>query len=97
VKEVIRSGVAKPKELLHYSMSLPVSVVITGCDSEKILDQALESVRTFEPLDRAAREALVARVKDSAARGEFERYKTTAFFDSTAQHPEYLGPAPRAS
>jgi predicted aldo/keto reductase-like oxidoreductase len=97
VKEILRSGVAQPIELLHYSMSLPVSVVITGCESVKILEQALEAARTFEPMDAAAREELVNRVKDVAERGEFERYKTTAFFDSTAQHPEYLGPAPRAS
>jgi predicted aldo/keto reductase-like oxidoreductase len=97
VKEILRSGVAQPIELLHYSMSLPVSVVITGCDSVKILEQALEAARTFEPMDAAAREELVNRVKGAAAHGEFERYKTTAFFDSTAQHPEYLGPPPRAS
>jgi predicted aldo/keto reductase-like oxidoreductase len=97
VKEILRTGVAQPIELLHYSMSLPVSVVITGCDSMTILEQALEAVRTFEPMDAAARQELVGRVKDAAARGEFERYKTTAFFDSTAQHPEYLGPVPRAS
>lgn len=95
VKEVLRSGAAKPIELLHYSMSLPVSVVITGCDSITILEQALEAVRTFEPMDSTARDQLVGRFKDPASHGEFERYKTTSFFDSTAQHPEYLGPSER--
>jgi predicted aldo/keto reductase-like oxidoreductase len=91
VKEVLRSGVAKPIELLHYVMSLPVSVVITGIDSLKILDQALEAVRTFKPLDHNEREALAARVKDAARRGKFERYKTTSMFDATAKNPSWLG------
>jgi predicted aldo/keto reductase-like oxidoreductase len=91
VKEVLRSGVAKPIELLHYVMSLPVSVVITGIDSLKILDQALEAVRTFKPLDHTDREALAARVKDAARRGKFERYKTTSIFDATAKNPSWLG------
>src|SRR5258705_5211811 len=46
VEEVLRSGVATPIELLHFVMSQPVAVVITGIDSLKILDQAFEAVRT---------------------------------------------------
>ncbi len=91
VKEVLRSGVAKPIELLHYVMSLPVSVVITGIDSLKILEQALEAVRTFKPLSPDERTSLAARVQDAALHGKFERYKTTAVFDSTAKHPAWLG------
>jgi hypothetical protein len=30
-------------EALHYAMSLPTSVVITGIDKPEILDQALEA------------------------------------------------------
>jgi aryl-alcohol dehydrogenase-like predicted oxidoreductase len=91
VKEVLRSGVATPIELLHYVMSLPVSVVITGMDSMKMLDQAMEAARTFKPLDAEARAAIVARVKDAARDGKFERYKTTAVFDATARNADWLG------
>jgi aryl-alcohol dehydrogenase-like predicted oxidoreductase len=91
VEEVLRSGVAKPIELLHYVMSLPVSVVITGIDSLKILDQACDAVRTFMPLSGDERTALAARVQDAALHGRFERYKTTSVFDSTAKHPAWLG------
>ncbi|HEX4414058.1 MAG TPA: aldo/keto reductase [Lacipirellulaceae bacterium] len=90
VKEVIRSGVATPTELHHYVMSLPVSVMITGIDSLKILDQAIESARTYKALDAAARAELVNRVADAARDGKFEKYKTTAHFDGTAQHPQWL-------
>ena len=37
-------------EVLHYCLNLPVAVQITGIDSQRILDQALEAVRTFKPL-----------------------------------------------
>ena len=36
-------------ECLHYVMSLPVSVVITGCESLPILQQALEAARSYLP------------------------------------------------
>lgn len=91
VKEVVRTGVATPIELLHYVMSLPVSVVITGIDSLKILDQACEAVRTFKPLEADQRAALAARVQEAALHGKFERYKTTSMFDATAKHPTWLG------
>ena len=45
-----QSGAATAIECLHYAMNLPTSVVITGCDSMKLLDQALEAGRTFKPL-----------------------------------------------
>jgi aryl-alcohol dehydrogenase-like predicted oxidoreductase len=90
VREVLRSGVATPIELLHYVMSLPVAVVITGIDSLKILNQALEAVRTFQPLTPDQRTALAARVNNVAQHGKFERYKTSAIFDGTAKNPAWL-------
>jgi predicted aldo/keto reductase-like oxidoreductase len=90
---VLRSKTVQPIECLHYAMTLPTSVVITGIDSEKILDQALEAVRTFKPLSRDEVAALLDRTKEVAMTGKFEPFKTTAHFDSTAQHPQWLGAA----
>jgi aryl-alcohol dehydrogenase-like predicted oxidoreductase len=78
-------------ECLHYALSLPTSVVITGIDSMRILDQALEAVRTYRPLNGADIDSLRARTKAAASRGEFEPFKTTSLFDGTAQHPIWLG------
>jgi predicted aldo/keto reductase-like oxidoreductase len=95
--DILKSGVVKPIECLHYAMSLPTSVVITGIDSMKILDQAMEAVRTFQPLTRDQLTALLSRTKSIAATGEYEKFKTTIRFDGTAQHPEWLGyPKPSA-
>jgi predicted aldo/keto reductase-like oxidoreductase len=88
---VLKSKAATPIECLHFAMSLPTSVVITGIDSMKILQQGLEAVKTFKPLTEKQTTDLLARTAKAAAKGEFERFKTTNAFDSTAQHPAWLG------
>ncbi|MFZ1122422.1 MAG: hypothetical protein WAN81_19530, partial [Candidatus Binataceae bacterium] len=87
----LHSGVLTPIECLHYSMNLPTSVVITGCDSMRILEQALDAARTFRPMEDTARDALLAKTETIAASGGFELYKTSQTFDSTSTHPEWLG------
>ena len=88
---VVNSNVATPIELLHYSMTMPTSVVITGIDSMKILDQACEAVKTFHPLTRAEIAALLGKTRIAAADGAYELFKTTSHFDSTAKNPTWLG------
>lgn len=87
---LLKSGRVKPMECLHYALNLPTSVVITGCESMAILDQAIEAAQTFQPLSRAAVAALLAKTKDAAMTGGFEPFKTTQQFDGTAQHPQWM-------
>ncbi|HEY4677453.1 MAG TPA: aldo/keto reductase, partial [Candidatus Angelobacter sp.] len=47
---ILKSGVVKPMECLHYALNLPTSVVITGIDSQEILQQAFEAAKTFKPM-----------------------------------------------
>ena len=93
---ILKSGTVTPVECLHYALSLPTSVVITGCDSMEVLNQALDAVRTFRPLTVPQREALLSRTRVVASRGEFEPFKTSSIFDSTATHPDWLGEEPQA-
>jgi predicted aldo/keto reductase-like oxidoreductase len=93
---ILKSGTVTPVECLHYALSLPTSVVITGCDSMEVLDQALDAVRTFHPLTVPQREALLSRTRAAAAHGEYEPFKTSSIFDSTATHPEWLGEEPQS-
>jgi aryl-alcohol dehydrogenase-like predicted oxidoreductase len=88
---ILESKTVTPTECLHYAMHLPTSVVITGCDSMEILEQALEAARTFTPMSDAAVRQLLAKTQSAAARGTFELFKTSSLFDSTATHPEWLG------
>src|SRR6202047_2786573 len=45
---ILRSNVVKSEECLHYAMTLPTSVVITGCDSLQILESSLQAARSFQ-------------------------------------------------
>jgi predicted aldo/keto reductase-like oxidoreductase len=92
---ILKSGTVTPVECLHYALSLPTSVVITGCDSLDVLDQALDAVRTFRTMSVPQREALLSKTRAAAARGEFEPFKTSSIFDSTAKHPDWLGEEPQ--
>ena len=88
---ILKSGTVTAIECLHYALSLPTSVVITGCESLERLDQAIEAVKRFRPMTDPQRSALLAKTAQAASRGEFEPFKTTSIFDATATNPEWLG------
>src|SRR2546423_14122772 len=44
---ILKSNTVTPVECLHFAMNLPASVVITGCDSLPILQQAADAARAF--------------------------------------------------
>lgn len=37
---ILKSGVVEPIDCLHYSLNLPLSVLITGINTQQLLDQA---------------------------------------------------------
>jgi aryl-alcohol dehydrogenase-like predicted oxidoreductase len=78
-------------ECLHYAMSLPTSVVITGCETMERLEQAIHAAETFQPMSPQQIEALLAKTKTAALTGKFEPFKTTTIFDGTAQNPQWMG------
>jgi aryl-alcohol dehydrogenase-like predicted oxidoreductase len=88
---ILKSNTVQPLEALHYGLTQPVSVIITGIDSIQVLDQAFEAARTFKPLDQAQISSLLARTATAASDGKFELFKTTSHFDGTAQNPKWLG------
>ncbi|HZP33449.1 MAG TPA: aldo/keto reductase [Candidatus Acidoferrales bacterium] len=91
-REILESHAVTAVECLRYAMSLPTSVVITGCDSMPILEQALNAARNFKPMDQKEVAALLAKTAPVAKSGKYELYKTTHTFDGTYQHPDWLGP-----
>jgi aryl-alcohol dehydrogenase-like predicted oxidoreductase len=91
---ILKSGVVSAIECLHYALSLPTSVVITGIESMERLDQAFDAVRTFRPLGDEQRRALLTKTAPAASRGEFELFKTSSIFDATALNPAWLGEEP---
>jgi len=91
---ILKSGTVTAIECLHYALSLPTSVVITGIESMERLDAALEAARSFRRLDQAEMDELRAKTSTAALRGEFELFKTSTVHDGTVEHPEWLGEEP---
>lgn len=87
----LKSDTATPVEYLHYAMNLPTDVVITGCDSMKILQQAVDAAKSFLPLSQQEVAAILAKTAPVANAGKFERYKTSTQFDSTTNNPSWMG------
>lgn len=88
---ILDSGTVQPIEALHYGMSQPVAVVITGMETTADLEQALTAARTFQPMTEQAQQALLSRTATAAAEGKYELFKTSSHFDGTAQNPKWLG------
>jgi aryl-alcohol dehydrogenase-like predicted oxidoreductase len=87
---ILQSKTAEPVECLQYALNLPTSVVITGCDSLPILQQALKVARTFQPLTQMQVAALLAKTEKAAQSGQYELYKTAHNFDGTFHNPQWL-------
>jgi hypothetical protein len=69
--------------------------VITGVDSMAVLDQAFEAAKTFAKVSKEDLATILEKTRSSALNGLFEPFKTSAIFDSTAAHPEWLGYHPQ--
>ena len=88
---VLQSKTATPIECLHYCLNLPIAVQIAGIDSQQVLDQAFEAVKTFKPMTEAQVSQILNKTREAAQAGRFEPYKTSAHFDGTAANPKWLG------
>jgi len=88
---LLKSKTVTPTECLHYALSLPTSVVITGIDSMEIMDQTFAVADSFHPLSEDERQALLSKTRTAAVNGRFEPFKTSSLFDGTAANPEWLG------
>jgi predicted aldo/keto reductase-like oxidoreductase len=89
--EILKSKTVTPVECLQYAMTLPTSVVITGCDSVPVVHQAIDTAKNFRPLSKEQVASLLAKTADVARDGSLELYKVSHHFDGTYQHPEWMG------
>jgi len=88
---ILDSKTVTPIEGLHFCLNLPIAVQIAGIDSQKVLDQAFEAVKTFKPMTEAQVAQILDKTSEAAQAGKFELYKTSAHFDGTAANPNWLG------
>jgi aryl-alcohol dehydrogenase-like predicted oxidoreductase len=88
--KALETGAVTAEECLRYALSLPTSVVITGCESVEDVQQALRVGGAFTPMSDEERADLLHRTEPHARQGRFERYKTTDQHDGTKQNPHWL-------
>jgi aryl-alcohol dehydrogenase-like predicted oxidoreductase len=77
------------EDALRYVLSLPVSTLITGIDSEQVLDQNLKIVRAFKPLTAAEKERIERSTAQAAGDGRFELFKSAQNFDGPVHRKQH--------
>ena len=72
--EIAKQKVFKVEDALRYVWSLPVSVLISGCDSPEVLDQNVASSKVFQPVSVDERVDILDRTEVHKGTS-VERYK----------------------
>jgi predicted aldo/keto reductase-like oxidoreductase len=66
----------------RYALSLPISTLAVGIESEENLNQDLEIARTFQPMNDLEKQAVLDEVEEHAGDGRYEWFKTTQHYDA---------------
>ena len=69
-----RSGTLNMREAMYYSLSLPVSTIIIGCDSIPQLEENVNLAREFTPFNQKQMEELTARAEPVSKPALFFRF-----------------------
>ena len=91
---LLKPGVVSASECIQYALNLPTATVICGIDRQEILEQAFTIAKSFKLMSEAQVEALLKKTQALAMDGQYELFKTTAHFDATARHADWLGDDP---
>jgi hypothetical protein len=85
---VTKAGIS-PQDAIRYVLSLPICSLVSGIDSEKVLDQNLQIVRGFQPMTAAEIQQLEARTLSMAGDGRYELFKTSKSFDGPVHRKQH--------
>jgi len=77
------------EDALRYTLSLPISTLVSGIDSEKILDQNLKIVRDFKPLTAEEKTAIEQKTRLLAGDGRFELFKSSKVYDGKVHRKQH--------
>jgi predicted aldo/keto reductase-like oxidoreductase len=86
---IVSKGGVRVEDALRYVLSLPIATLVSGIDSEKVLDQNLKIVREFQPLSPAEREAIEKQTLALAGDGRFELFKSSKAFDGPVHRRQH--------
>jgi len=78
---VLRANVVSVKDALSYIWSQPVSTIVSGMDTEQLLEANAGTASHFKPMSPIEQLGLLAKTKDAGSTGDFEPFKTPPNFD----------------
>lgn len=76
-------------DAIRYVLSLPITSLVSGIDSEKVLDQNLAIVRNFKPMTDDERRAIEDRTRPLAGDGRYELFKSSKAFDGPVHRKQH--------
>lgn len=76
---IIRNNIATIKECLTFTMSLPVSTLISGMEKTAYMLENVEIAKNFTPMSEATMAALLDKTYEHAQGGTHEWYKKTTY------------------
>ena len=77
------------EDALRYVLSLPITTLVSGIDSEKVLEQNLKIVREFKPLTEAERQRIESFTLKFAGDGRYELFKSSKFYDGPVHRRQH--------
>ena len=86
---IVTKGGVPVEDALRYVLSLPIATLVSGIDSEKVLDQNLAIVRGFRPMSDDERSAVERRTLALAGDGRFELFKSSKAFDGPVHRKQH--------
>jgi len=86
---IVRKAGIAVEDALRYVLSLPITTLVSGIDSEQVLDQNLKIVRNFQPMTEAEKTAIELRTASIAGDGRYELFKSSKQFDGPVHRKQH--------
>ena len=74
-------GTLQMRKAMYYTLSLPVSTVIIGCDSVAQLEENVQLARDFTPLSKSQMAAISQKAEPVSKQALFFRFFERSFFE----------------
>ncbi len=77
------------QDALRYVLSLPIATLVSGIDSEQVLEQNLKIVRGFQPLTEEEKVRIESLSLSLAGDGRYELFKSSKFYDGPVHRKQH--------
>jgi predicted aldo/keto reductase-like oxidoreductase len=86
---IVARGGVRIEDALGYALSQPIATLVSGIDSEKVLDQNLKIAREFQPFSPSRMAEIEKSVVGLAGDGRFELFKSSQAYDGKVHRKQH--------